>query len=172
MQRTTEPGFVMQPEAPPVVRLACKLRWNRGGFPMVGLIVNRYTVAMMVHWDNGRTVPHFEPKADCPGCRQHHRPRWQGYVGCVDKVTLQPFLAMITPNAVNSCPELDPKRMVDLRGRELLVRKASSDVAAPQVAQLSAGRTSSLVCPDALPIRRILEDMWRLQCGCLGEDMG
>ncbi|HEX4614115.1 MAG TPA: hypothetical protein VH092_38385 [Urbifossiella sp.] len=162
----------MDVSAPPRVQHRIKVRWPRSVAGFSGLILNRRAVQMLVHNIDGRTLPHFTPREKCEGCVRKMRQSIKGYLGCFDTASKIPFIAMYTEHTIGGEPRLDIASGVDLRGLTLRLKKAGEEQTSSVIGELLGPRESSLVIPDPVAVRRILEDMWRLPSGCLGEDEG
>jgi len=151
-------------------RSRVKVRLPRGQTPLIGRVCGRRVYTLLCHWIDRATRPHFRDVSHCPGCKLPQRPFPPGWLACYDEVSFVPYIVQITPTAVESCPDLDARRGVDLRGLTLSLQHESAAGLSAIRAALFGPRLPSMMCPDAVSVRRFLEDMWRLPVGALGED--
>lgn len=158
--------------APVRVRSNLRVRLPRWGYPVYGLVLNRRPVQLGTHWSDGRTTPHFTPREACPGCQSRYRIRVHCYLGMYDTRSRCPFIGLYAENAIRVEPLLDWCAGAALRGRYLTLTKGGELSTSPILPQLTEVRESPLVIPDALDVRRALEDMWMLPVGALGEEEG
>jgi len=154
----------------PAPRVLVKVRYCRGGLPIAGLITGRRVFGALCHWDGRVTRPHLGGEFPCEWCKKPQRPFWRGFLSAYDPRIRLHFVFILTANGVGTAPDLDRRSGADLRGRTLTVQPATRDEGAHQVCTLGASAVASYLVPDAAPVRRVLERMWRLPDNLLGED--
>jgi hypothetical protein len=63
------------------------------------LALHARVVGYMMHWIDGRPLPHFREREWCAGCRMGQTPQWKGFIGVVSTLTHNRFILQIPPAA-------------------------------------------------------------------------
>lgn len=125
------PLSLHQPPKPTVTREPARYpHWRivkvRAGRTETGIILCKQLVSVNTHWWCNATVPCLKPYGrECAVCGQV-RTAWSGFLPVHSMRTGQLSIFQITPNAADSCPELENPEPLDLLGREIEITRAPS----------------------------------------------
>lgn len=136
--------------------------------PVKALILSTRAVGVLVHWEkspamvgSGRTVPHTVPDDMCPLCVElNQRPRWHGYLAAWIRDPGRYAILDITVHAVHTCPSLNPTSAINLRGRELLLKRTGKAANSPVSAELSDPVKLTAELPLSFDVTQSLMRLW------------
>lgn len=113
------------------------------GCAVRGVVISEYLAGVWTHYVEGRTEPHLEGPAGCPGCELKRAKRWKGYYAIEQAQSGRIGLVEITAWALANCQPLNEQPYRTVRGWLI-------DVSRP--AGKANGRVSCLIQPP--PYRR------------------
>lgn len=90
-----------------------------------GTILSEHMLGVWTHYVQGRTEPHLEGPAGCPGCCVKRAKRWKGYYAIHWTAKDRMGLAELTPWAVANCPLLRAQPYRTVRGWLIEVSRAN-----------------------------------------------
>lgn len=136
------------------------------GHPSRFHVLGPSLLSVPTHWfpglnRTGRCRPHFEPFTDCPGCVEGRGVRWRIFLGVLPLGFAHPRVLELTPQALDSCPELRPERKINLRGLVLWCRRVGPAKNAPVECRLEPADRDQALLPE-VDVLRCLARVWEV----------
>jgi len=144
--------------APPPAAPFVPVRRAKPGKPVVGYITGDRMEGVWTHWTGRRSVPCCGAINGCVWCEKGSKPKWYGYLACIDPRTGMHFLAELTPEAVRSCPQLVPQN--GIAGKLLKVYRRGDYENSSLFAQLEKPPATVSKLPAPCNVRDELMRLW------------
>lgn len=147
---------------PPQHQQAAVIRLRRVATqPVTGVCTATKPVGVLLHYHQGRTIPHYE-NTTCEPCRDGNTPRWKGYITLTDQKTKQHWLQEYTPAAHEGIADA-LRHFGSLRGHLLRLERIRPTKNAPMRSEVYLSQTPESELPPEPDIANLLYRIWQLE---------